>query len=156
YGRYGYGIAAWRLGLTAERARVQFAPHASDEGRVRMPDRAECERLLPALYEKMRDRPGAVSRPSFWWPSVLWANFGAKDKAFCVAVRTGDDGDDDGYVAYTIEGDWDGGLATRRIVIWDLQSTNNAAHIALWRYVFGVDLVATVTITNAAIDDPLR
>src|SRR5215471_7565975 len=63
YGRYGYGIAAWRLGLTAERARVQFAPHVSDEGRMRIVERAEAEQFLPALYETMRARPGAVSRP---------------------------------------------------------------------------------------------
>src|SRR4029077_1308866 len=41
YGRYGYGVATWRLGLTAERSRIEFADDAPEMGRMRMLDRDE-------------------------------------------------------------------------------------------------------------------
>jgi predicted acetyltransferase len=157
YGRYGYGVATWRLGLTAERSRVEFRDDAPEMGRMRMLERDEAEKVLPELYERMRPaRAGMVSRPDFWWPSVFWGNFAPKDKAFFAAVHTDEAGSADGYVAYELTGEWSGGLPDRRLVIWDMQSASGAAHIALWRYVFGVDLVGTVAATNAPIDDPLR
>lgn len=156
YGRYGYGVATWRLGMYAERRAVQFVAPFADDGRMRMPDRAEAEKVLPGLYEQAQSRAGMVSRPSFWWPSVFWGFSHGNDKAFFVAVHEDARGNADGYVAYEITGEWDGGVPDRRLLVWDLQSTSRETHHALWRYVFGVDLVGTVAATNIAVDDPLR
>jgi predicted acetyltransferase len=157
YSRYGYGVATWRLGLSVERARAHFGPGAPGGGRMRMLEREDAEKVLPAVYEQIRPlRPGAVSRPDFWWPSVFWGNFAGKDKAFFAAVHSDDAGNDDGYVAYEIDGEWNDGLPDRRLLVWDMQARSGAAHVALWRYLLGVDLVATVSVTNAPIDDPLR
>ncbi len=38
YGRFGYGIAAWQLAITAERAHVAFARESADDGRMRLVD----------------------------------------------------------------------------------------------------------------------
>jgi predicted acetyltransferase len=155
YGRFGYGIATWRLGLSAERARVAFRGLAG--GRVRLLSRAEVEKLLPPLYDRARAaRAGMVSRPDFWWPEVFSEHLGGPDKAFFVAVHSGDDGLDDGFVAYEITGEWEGGLPDRRLVVRDLQAIDASARAALWQYVFGIDLVAVVSATNLPIDDPLR
>lgn len=161
YGRFGYGIANWRLGIHAERVRVSFVDADGADGAgpprwVRLVERPHAESILPELYDRARRlRAGMVSRPDFWWEQGFWEQFGGGDKAFFVAV-TGQGDDADGYVAYDITGDWVGGLVDRRLLVWDLQSTNSDAHAALWRYVFGVDLVGTVAATNLAVDDPLR
>jgi predicted acetyltransferase len=73
-----------------------------------------------------------------------------------VAIHADASGNDDGYVAYELTGEWVGGLADRRLSIIDMQATSPATWARLWRYVFAVDLVATVAATNLPVDDPLR
>ena len=40
--------------------------------------------------------------------------------------------------------------------MWDLQATNPAARAALWEFLFGVDLIVSITATNLPPDEPLR
>jgi len=157
YGRFGYGVAAWRLGLVAERARVDFTSLTADTGRMRLLTREEAEVQLPPLYDAMRPlRAGMVTRPDFWWSQVYWEFVGDPKKAFFVVVHSDADGNDDGYVGYEITGEWSGGLADKKLHVWDMQAATPDVRAALWRYVFGVDLIGTVEIDNAPIDDPLR
>lgn len=156
YGRFGYGPATWRVGLYAERARVQFRDLAPS-GTMRLVTRDQAEKLLPALYEAVRPtRAGLVSRPDFWWEGVFWGNWGRKELAFFIAVHTNAAGDDDGYVAYKVEQDWTGGLTDGTLTVVEILAPDPATHADLWRYVFGVDLVRTVAAMNTAPDDPLR
>ena len=98
-----------------------------------------------------------VSRPDFWWPTVFWDRAQRKDKAFFAAVHSDADGVDDGFVAYEISGDWNGGLPERRLLVWDMQAVDaGRARRAVAVTCFGVDLVGTVAATNVPIDDPLR
>jgi predicted acetyltransferase len=157
YGRFGYGVATWRLSLSASRPHVQFRDDVPDVGTMRFAARDEAEQVLPPLYDRVRlAQPGMVSRPDYWWPSVFWGLSEGPEKAFFVAVHRGDDGRDDGYIAYEINGEWNGGLPDRSLLIWDLQATSSTARAALWRYVFGIDLIHTVSATNLPIDEPLR
>ena len=59
YGRFGYGVAAWRLGLTAERNRIEFARDDDDAGSVRLvaatKPSACCRRSTSALAERARE-----------------------------------------------------------------------------------------------------
>jgi predicted acetyltransferase len=157
YGRYGYGVAAWRLAITAERARIAFAGPDDDDGSVRLVTRAEAVIALPPIYERTRGtRAGMVSRPDFWWPQVFWDYVVPPKKACFYAIHTNAGGRDDGYVAYEVDGDWVGGLPQRKLTVVDMQAESSATWISLWRFVFGVDLVATVSAVNQPIDDPLR
>jgi predicted acetyltransferase len=157
YGRFGYGVAAWRVGMSAARAHIEFAPADDDPGRMRLVARADAELVLPEIYDRARrTRPGMVTRPSFWWEQVYWDYMIRRSKANFVAVHADANGLDDGYVVYDVSGDWAGGLADRRLSIIDMQAETPATWLALWRYVFGVDLIGTVTAENLPIDDPLR
>jgi len=157
YGRYGYGVAAWRLALTAERSRIAFAAPDDDDGVVRLVTRDEAMLALPPIYELARvARAGMVSRPDFWWPQVFWEYVLPPKKACFFAVHTDAAGHADGYVAYQIDGDWVGCLPQRKLTVVDMQAVAPATWISLWRFVFGVDLVATVAANNQPIDDPLR
>jgi predicted acetyltransferase len=69
YGRFGYGVATWRLGITVERAHAAFALPVDDAGRVRLGARDEAEKILPSVYDDVRrGRAGMVTRPDHWWP----------------------------------------------------------------------------------------
>jgi predicted acetyltransferase len=157
YQRYGYGISTWRLSFHAHRSRVHFRDDAPAGGSVRLLDRAEAESVLPALYDRLRrERAGRVTRPDFWWPSVFWDYIAAPKKAFFIAVHSDEHGVDDGFAGYEVSGDWLGGLPDRDVVIWDLQADCATTRIALWRYLFSVDLTEKVSIKAAPVDDPLR
>src|SRR5204863_68200 len=54
YGRFGYGVAAWRLGVSAERARIAFARPDDDSGCTRLAAREEAELALPPIYDRAR------------------------------------------------------------------------------------------------------
>src|SRR3954454_6636800 len=115
YGRFGYGIAAWRLAVTAERARIAFMPESDDGGGMRLVTRDDAKRLLPAIYERTRSsRAAMVSRPEFWWEQVFWEFFVKVNKPNFVAIHSDAHGRDDGYVVYEISGDGSGGLTTDR------------------------------------------
>jgi predicted acetyltransferase len=95
-----------------------------------------------------------VSRPDFWWPSELRLLADDFAPAFRV-VHEQRDGTVDGYALYGLAGKWDGGISAKRLTVVDLQTTTLSARAALWRFLFGVDLVQTVAAINLPADDPL-
>jgi predicted acetyltransferase len=157
YGRFGYGVAAWRLAITAERSRIAFARPDDDDGRMRLVKQDEAIGVVPAIYDRGRGtRAGMVTRPDFWWQQVFWEFMVGQAKASFVAIHSDAQGRDDGYVVYSITGEGAGGLVDRRLTVIDMQAETPATWIRLWRYLFGVDLIATVAAFNLPVDDPLR
>jgi predicted acetyltransferase len=157
YGRYGYGVATWRLGLSVERAQAAFLRPVDDRGRVRLVTREEAEKILPSVYDQIRrGRAGMVSRPDYWWPEVFWGEHGEPGKALFVVLHEDASGIADGFAEYEITGDWTGGHSKRRVIAYDVQATNPTARAALWQYLLGIDLVVGVSSPNLPIDEPLR
>jgi predicted acetyltransferase len=159
YGRFGYGVATWRLGLSAERARITFRPGVSDdEGSCRFVTRDETDDVLVPIYEACRRaRAGMVSRPAFWWQPILWDQIGGGGrKAFFVVAHADAQGQDDGFVAYEVVHDWTGGVSSHTLLIHDFQAVSDRARVGLWRYCFGVDLMSKVHAVSVPVDDPLR
>jgi predicted acetyltransferase len=155
YGRFGYGPATWRLGCSLDRAAGRFARPVDDSGRMRLVARGEADPVYQKVYEEARRaRAGMVSRPEFWWPEVFWVT--EPGHAFFEAVHEDEHGHPDGYVSYEIKGEWHGGVADRRLIVWDLQAVTSRTRAALWEFVLGVDLVVTVTAGNLPPDEPLR
>jgi predicted acetyltransferase len=155
YGRFGYGPATWRLGCTVNRADARFARPGADPGRLRMVTRGEADVIYQRVYEECRRaRAGMVSRPEFWWPEVFWVT--EPGHALFDVVHEDEDGRPDGYVSYEIKGEWHGGVADRQLLVWDIQAVNAKARAALWEYVLGVDLIASMTAPHLPPDEPLR
>src|SRR5258706_10977107 len=123
YGRFGYGVGAWRLGVSAERARIAFARPDDDSGCTRLVAREEAELALPAIYDRARaTRAGMVTRPDFWWPQVFWDFMVGRLKAWFIAIHSDAQGRDDGYIVYEISGDWTGGLPDRPLTVIHMQA----------------------------------
>lgn len=152
YRRFGYGAAGDRVGMTIEGAHGAFVPGFHDPGRVRFVERDEAEKLFPSVYERTRRTLGSVARPEFWWPEVLYG-YEAETK-FMVVHETA--GEADGYVFYTVSGEWSNGVSDRTIEVVDLQAVTPTARLALWRYLLDVDLVTRVKASQVPIDDPVR
>jgi len=117
--------------------------------------RGEADSIYQQVYDAARRaRAGMVSRPDFWWPEVFWVT--EPGHAFFEAVHEDEHGQPDGYVSYEIKGEWHGGVADRQLIVWDLQAVSTRTRAALWEFVFGVDLVVTITAGHLPPDEPLR
>ncbi|MFJ3911954.1 GNAT family N-acetyltransferase [Streptomyces vinaceus] len=158
YGRFGYGIATYALSLTVDTTRVRLTvPPGTDEVRLRLvdPEKAlpECEQVYAELVSR---RPGMPARQPGWERLSLLdpesMREGASPLKCVVAERA--DGEVAGYARYRVKPVYDNGWEGR-VEVADLDALDPAATAALWRYLFEIDLTATVRAGRRPADDPL-
>ena len=67
------------------------------------------------------------------------------------------EGEPRAYATYRVKPDWDDdvGAPTGYVLIQELQATSPLALREMWRYVFGIDLVARIKAYGQPLDDPL-
>ncbi|GHE41806.1 GNAT family N-acetyltransferase [Streptomyces vinaceus] len=158
YGRFGYGIATYALSLTVDTTRVRLTvPPGTDEVRLRLadPEKAlpECEQVYAELVSR---RPGMPARQPGWERLSLLdpesMREGASPLKCVVAERA--DGEVAGYARYRVKPVYDHGWEGK-VEVADLDALDPATTAALWRYLFEIDLTATVRAGRRPADDPL-
>lgn len=157
YGRFGYGMATRGAQLKIDRSHTGFRAGHRPSGSMRLVDRAEALKLIPALYDRV-----AAVQPGFVGQSEAWTDyrFSIHDfrddgygKEFFFAIHEGAEGPD-GYVVYRIKTDWEGDEA-HVLKVEELVATAPGAYADLWRYVFDVDLVETTVAWARSPHEPL-
>jgi predicted acetyltransferase len=163
YGRFGYGLAARALEATIDSSRValRLPPGLEAEAaglRLRQSDDpssllAECE----AVYARcVAARPGMLARRPGWEQVPLQDPERARDGASpqrCVVALRGDE--PVGYARYAVKLHWsDYGAADGTVLLRELDAVDPAAHAALWRFLFGIDLTTSVEAEERPVDDP--
>jgi predicted acetyltransferase len=163
YRRYGFGLATDMVSAQVTSRDATPWRSAAGPGSVRLLTYGEVFDVVPPLYERVaRWRVGSISRPDWWWSRVLKeasrpidAPFG---KGSFVAVHTGPDGVDDGYVHYDV--DWDESFAKNPAshlgTVHDLWGASPAVELELWRYLLGIDLVVRWQCEARPVDEPVR
>jgi predicted acetyltransferase len=158
YERFGYGTATFTTRWELEKSHAHLKHAASAAGRVRIvdaADTAEAERAAHAVYSRVATtRVGELSRPQGWWPK-LFAPL-RNGPRFFTAVHEDADGSPDAFARYVIDADWPDGVADSRLRVLEVQAVDADAEAAMWSYLFGVDLVGTITAGERPVDDPLR
>jgi predicted acetyltransferase len=158
YGRYGYGMATAYASIKAERDRFELRGDPPAVGEVRLVDEDEAARDLPPIYERVRrSRPGMFARSEAWWrnyrlPDPEHHRHGGGPRYFVVLAI---DGVDEAYARYRVKDDWQDSITTSTLRVIEAIATSPTATRELWRFLFGVDLVATVEAWALAADDPL-
>jgi predicted acetyltransferase len=156
YERFGYGTATFttRWELASEYAHLAHSP--TREGRVRLvTDGAACSRAAHAVYSRLAaTRVGELGRPEAWWPTLFRP--GRRGARFFTAVHDGPEGTPDAFARYVVDGHWPDGVAGSTLRVLEVQGVDPGAEAAMWHYLFGVDLVGTVTAGERPVDDPLR
>ena len=151
YGRFGYGVATRFFRTKLDRNRVFFPREPLGSGTIRILDVEAARAVLPEIYERLRPvRPGFLSRGENRWN---WVHFydpperrgGGTPIRFAVYEEGGEAL---GYVPYRQHENWERGLAANRLSVGAIQALTPAAEEALWRYLVGIDLVATVESWN--------
>jgi predicted acetyltransferase len=97
------------------------------------------------------------ARSEAWWrnyrlPDPEHHRHGGGPRYFAVLAI---DGVDEAYARYRVKDDWQDSVTTSTLRVIEAIATSPTATRELWRFLFGVDLVATVEAWALAADDPL-
>jgi len=159
YGRFGYGMAAGYWAWSVKTEGTVLARPSTSGGRVRLIDKDEAVKVIPALRERIwRRHPG-----EFGWPQPRWDAFfrdfehdrgGASAMWFAVHESAG--GEADGYAVWRTKPDWDGGLPNMELRILKLDGFDDDVEAALFEHLLETDLVARVSAHGRPVEDALR
>ncbi|GAA2597066.1 GNAT family N-acetyltransferase [Streptomyces axinellae] len=163
YGRFGYGLAARALEATIDSSRVslQLPPGLEAEAaglRLRQSNdpsslQSECE----AVYARcVAARPGMLERRPGWERQPLLDPESGREGASplrCVVALRGEE--PVGYARYAVKPRWsDYDAADGDVLLRELNAVDPAAHAALWRFLFGIDLTTSIEAGGRPLDDP--
>ena len=158
YGRFGYGLGIESYSFKIRRERTDFATNPPARGRVRLHLLEDCRELIPPAWDAFRaQQPGMVARSAAWWNVRVFTDAeafreGWSERHIATYER---DGEIRGYVAYNAKEKWDRTGPDGEINVLELIALDDDAYGALWRFIFGIDLVGTITAGNRRRDEPL-
>ncbi|MFF7367387.1 GNAT family N-acetyltransferase [Streptomyces tricolor] len=156
YGRFGYGAATLQLNAEIDTGRVTLAlPAGTDEVRVRYAPPAdvlaECEAVYAALVPR---RPGMLARQPGWERAALVDPESEREGASalqCVVAER--DGGVTGYARFRTKMGWGPSGHDGTVTVEDLAALDPATEAALWRFLFGIDLMTTLKVRGRPVDD---
>ena len=160
YGRYGYGVAARQVGMTADRDQVRLRPGTpAGSGRVVLASPEQARPHEMAVYEQVRrDAVGFLARSDEWWDRILrdpeHIRSGATARRH--ALYTEQDGSVSGFVTYRFKEEWTRARNDSEVRVIDVFAVTPQAYGALWAYVAGLDLYPRLRKDRAPLDDPIQ
>ncbi|MET8580839.1 GNAT family N-acetyltransferase [Streptomyces collinus] len=156
YGRFGYGAAAFQLQAEIDTGRVTLAlPAGAGEVRLRYADPAEALAECEAVYaELVPRRPGMLARQPGWERAGLLdpesERAGASALQCVVAER---DGAVTGYARFRTKLGWGPSGHDGTVTLENLAAVDPASEAALWRFLFDIDLMTTLSVRGRPLDD---
>ncbi|MFE1886311.1 GNAT family N-acetyltransferase [Streptomyces diastatochromogenes] len=156
YGRFGYGAGTFQLHAEIDTGRVTLAlPVGTEDVRLRYAPPAdvlaECEAVYAALVPR---RPGMLARQPGWERVGLLDPESERDGASalqCVVAER--DGVVTGYARFRTKLGWGPSGHDGTVSLEDLAALDPATDAALWRFLFGIDLMTTLTVRGRPLDD---
>ncbi len=156
YERFGYGVASAYGTLTVDRARARLRTGAAPERALRLVNPTAALQVLPQVHDRLvSSRPGAISRPTWWWTNQV-ARMLDKDEPLWVLCTEDGDGEVDGWVVYTAtHTDTASGEHRAQVSVIDLVGATPEVELALWQAAMAIDLAETVVAQGRPLDDDL-
>lgn len=155
YGRFGYGLAGLIGEFQAESARMDFVRGVQVAGRVELLPREEALPIIGRVYDAAL-RPGGVERSDLHRDFVFTHIFhDERDKPWFYVVHRAEDDEPDAYAVYTMKHEWPRSVPSGTLEVKETMASTPSGYAAIWRYLFDVDLVATVEAWNRPVDEPL-
>lgn len=161
YGRFGYGSAADELSVEVRRGSALRPVPGADELTVRFGpvDPAIHAELVDAVHRAAgRGRPGWMTRDS----AQLRANHVADPPAWRrggeplrIATVHAPDGEPRGYALLRRKEKWEPAGPRYEVRLREIATVDAAATHRLWSFVLDLDLTASVSASQLAVDDPL-
>jgi predicted acetyltransferase len=147
YGRFGYGVAAPAVQMDADKSRFAFRDDPGPQGRARMVELDDALEPCMRIYDRVRTRiPGFTARSREWWQTYRladpeqWRRGGSPKYVAVVEL----DGEPEAYAIYRIKQEWEGGASNSQVKLVETLAATPTAERELWRFVFGIDLMARI------------
>jgi predicted acetyltransferase len=155
YGRFGYGLAALLGEFQAEAARMDFVRGYEPRGRVDLVTKEEALPIVGDVFDASL-RVGAVERNDTL-RDFFYSGMGhdERDKPWFYAIHRAEDGEPDAYAVYTMKHEWPRSVPSGTIEVKECMAATPQGYADIWRFLFDVDLVATVEAWNRPSDEPL-
>jgi predicted acetyltransferase len=154
YGRFGYGLSAYLGEFQAESARMQYVRGYQPQGRTELVSREEAMPLIGRIYDAAL-RPGGVERSAILRDHRFAPVGEDKDKSWFYAVHRAEDGEPDAYAVYSMKHEWPRSVPSGTIEVRESMASTPSGYAAIWRFVFDIDLAATVEAWGRPADEPL-
>ena len=155
YGRFGYGLATFLTEFQADSTRMDYVRGVEITGSIELIPKEEALPIISRVYDASL-RPGAAERNDAERDMAFsHLHEEERDKPWFYAIHRDDAGEPDAYAVYTMKHDWPRSIPTGTLEVKELIASTPSGYAAIWRYVFDIDLVATVTAWNRPPDDPL-
>ncbi|MFD8720659.1 GNAT family N-acetyltransferase [Streptomyces sp. NPDC059629] len=156
YGRFGYGAAASQLLAEIDTSRVTLAvPAGTDDVRLRYAKPAEVLDVCEEVYaELVPRRPGMLARRPGWEQAGLLdpeSERGGASALQCVVAEL--DGRVTGWARFRTKMGWSQSGHDGTVTLEELVALDPATDAALWRFLFGIDLMTTLTVRRRPVDD---
>lgn len=158
YGRFGYGLASFHGAIEIATHRTRYVRGYEPRGRVRLLDRTEALEAFPPVYELVRpDVPGLLARNDVWWDDRFYdpEHWRKDETEYFFALHEDEVGTPDAYALYRVKHDWPGDVPSNTVKVEELVAATPQATADMWRFLFDMDLIATVEAWNRPTDDPL-
>jgi predicted acetyltransferase len=156
YGRFGFGMATLLADLRVDTAHSAFNGAHAPAGRTTLlPIGEAVPRMRPVFDAVVPTRPGMIALDDTWFPWRFAEPTPDKDSPWFYAVHESDGGEPDAYAVYKVRHDWPGEIPRNELIVREVMASTPQATADIWRFVFDVDLVETVTVTDRPPDDPL-
>ena len=157
YQRFGVGMSTRQLLVNAQMDRMRFledieAPDA------RMMNADEAATAFPPIYDRVQKvTPGMYARSETWWTEHRLKNIELETSGggplWYVTIQL--DGKPEAYALYSVHGDWDT-YPTGKVKVHEAIATSPRAQKALWKFIFGIDLVRDMECNFLPLDHPLQ
>ena len=154
YGRFGYGLAGLFGEFQAESARMAFVRGYEPTGHVDLLAKDEALPVIDDVYDAAM-RPGGVERNKVLRDHMFATVGEDKDRPWMYAVHRDDAGIADAYAVYWMKHDWPRSVPSGKITVKECVASTPSGNAAIWRFLFDIDLVATVEAWNRPADEPL-
>ncbi|MCH0569993.1 GNAT family N-acetyltransferase [Streptomyces sp. MUM 136J] len=157
YGRFGYAAATYEVSAEIDTARVSLSvPAGTGDVRLRYADPAGVLDACEAVYARtVARRPGMLARHRSGWERLgLLDAEGGRDGASalqCVVAER--DGAVVGYARFRTRPGWGVSGHDGTVVLTELAGLDPAAEAALWRFLFGIDLMTTLQVRGRPVDE---
>ncbi|MDD7964332.1 GNAT family N-acetyltransferase [Actinomycetospora lemnae] len=158
YERFGFGLATWTRSISLDTRAARFrVPEPT--GRLRTLDVATLPSAAAPVQDRARRRhPGSMARDAGSWTPLLTGEVGfsgmVPDRHRHAVLWSDATGRPGGYVVYRVARGW-GETGVAEVAVLDLQATTPESYRELWRHLASLDLVGTVTWSDASVDEPL-
>lgn len=160
YGRFGYGSASQNVVLSGQVRDLGFRPEVDlGDGTVSEIDAETLLTVGPAIYDRaIAGLPGRMNRPAAWWNYQIHDNDERRKDSGRIrfALHHEADGTPSGYAIYRPKSDWAATGPNGTLHIEEVRATNPRAYARMWRFLLEIDLVRSIRLDGAAIDEPLR